>query len=511
MSIKRFCQMSVAAVALMLTMLMGACSSAPSAEDILETIPANSLTVIRFDIKSMLDNAGVKESGGKYDLSDDLDRLFDELPSGVREKAEDLLRVLPAVDAENVFFFFTEKEEFAFTAGLKHAGEVADALKKEFGSPEKDGEFSIYEVDRDVRVILRKNQMWITESNSRLTRALDRAADDNFTSFIGPAQHLLESRTLSVVLNLKSISKVSGADFPAQLEDYKKDFVTIDANLDGPALTVESSMMNADGKNKYPGDMFEEINTSFLRYIPGDATAVFAVGKPTEAFKDLVRSVVHHVDEAVERVLSVDGTSGFAMVMPETFNEILEQSNWNYIGFTHMPQAMVNELADGMFEQAPNVAHQYNYTNPWGYSMIGFGGPTVYWGNYDGYLMFSSQPITSNNNNSFTTALEGKCAAGCVLLPKSCPLMTEFEIPFGATATFALESDGAKGVLKLTGTDDGMLESLIRLAADKKWQRRITDKFFGYQERSYDNYDWDYDDYEAVEEVAVEDYDSIAY
>lgn len=509
MSIKRFCQMSVAALALMLTMMMGACSSAPSAEEILETIPANSLTVIRFDIKSMLDNAGVKESGGKYDLSDDLDRLFDELPSGVREKAEDLLRVLPAVDAENVFFFFTEKEEFAFTAGLKHAGEVADALKKEFGSPEKDGEFSIYEVDRDVRVILRKNQMWITESDSRLTRALDRAADDNFTSFIGPAQHLLESRTLSVVLNLKSIYKISGADFPAQLEDYKKDFVTIDANLDGPALTVESSMMNADGKNTYPGDMFEEINTSFLRYIPGDATAVFAVGKPTEAFKDLVRSMIN---EASGRLFSIDGTSGFAFMMPNSFNEILEISNWNVIGFTHMPQDMVNELADSMYDQTPNVAHQYNYTNPWGYSMIGFGGPTVYWGNYDGYLIYSTQPITSNNSNSFTTALEGKRGAGCVLLPKSCPLMTEFEIPFGATATFALESDGAKGVLKLTGTEDGILESFIRLAADKKWQRRITDKFFGYQEAAYDDYDWDYTDYDevAVEEVA-EDYDSIAY
>lgn len=505
MVFKRLSQWLLTTAVVALTLLTAACSSAPSAEDVLATVPDNSVVVFRINLKSALDNADIQLKDGKYVLSEDLESLMSEAPSGAQSQVEDFLKVLPAADIENIFVFVTEREEWAVTVGLSHAGAVEEGLKAELGAPEKDGDYKIFDIDRRTHVMLRDNQLWLTDEVNKVKRAIERAEEESFTAYAGPSQYLLGDHSLAVAVNMKSVRKIADRGWPEALDKYSKDFITFDSKLDGPAITACLSTMDAEGKCTFPGKLFTKLDTSFLRYVPDNAMVVVALGKPERELLSEMSSVIRNA--YTDTILShVDGTSAFALIPPADGNlySYGNDNNWDYVALSHMQKDEIEEISNLFaFNMGVDInpACQYNYTSPWG-SLVGFGGNAMYWGNYDNYLAASSQPLTASHTNSFAATFEGKRAAACVVLPKNSPIPTELKLPFGASLTATYETDGVKAVFKLVGSNDAILKSIFHVVADKKWRREVVDGFFGENEnRAEDVYV-----YEDIEEVEPDYY-----
>lgn len=502
---KLMCKWMAALAALAVMLMTGACSSSPSPDEVLETVPDDAVNVTRIDLKKIFDNAGIREDDGKYVMSDDLETLFGQLPSSARDRFEQALAALPGIDAENLFFWVTPKEELAFTVGLKHASEVSDALKKEYGAPVKEDGFEVYEMERDVIIAIRDNQLWVTDKLSHLTRALNRADEAPYTANIGPSQYLLGERAVTSVLSIPALAKASGSEIPEPLRDYRNDFVCMSADLKGPALTAQTTLMNKDGKSTFPGDFFGEIDMSALRYVPGNAAIVAALGRPARELIDMMYNEggMRRGDKASEMLDAVDGTSLFALIPPSSATRIADHKSWNYVMLTHMDQEHVNSMCGEICSTtgvAENATSHYSFTHPYRpFSAVG--GQTVNWGNYDGYFVASSLPVSGGQNNSLTTAFEGKRGVLWAALGADNALVKELGLPFGLEFRATYDADCLNGLLRLTGSEQNFLEALIHLAADSKWQREVTGALMGMTGSGY------YDDAatEVVEEYEVYD------
>lgn len=501
---KFMCKWMAALAALAVMLMTGACSSAPSPDEVLETVPDDAVNVTRIDLKKIFDNAGIREEDGKYVLSDDLETLFDQLPSSARDRFEQALAALPGIDAENLFLWVTPKEELAFTVGLKHASEVSDALKKEYGAPVKEDGFEVYEMERDVIIAIRDNQLWVTDKLSHLTRALDRAGEAPYTANIGPSQYLLGERAVTSVLSIQALAKASGSEIPESLRDYRNDFVCMSADLKGPALTAQTTLMNKDGKSTFPGDFFGEINMSALRYVPGNAFAVAALGRPArEVFELLYKEGMRRGDEASRMLEAVDGTSLMALMPPSDVSRIGDMHSLNYVMLTHMDREMTATMCENMCAAMgvpTNGTSHYSYTSAYG-PIFDTGGNTVNWGNYDGYFVVSSLPVSGGQNNSLTTAFEGKRGVLWAALGADNALAKEFGLPFGLEFRATYDADCLNGMLRLTGSEQNFLEALIHLATDSKWQREVTGALMGMSGSGY----YDGADTEVAEEYEVYD------
>lgn len=496
--------------------VLSSCSSEPSLDDMLKVIPDDAAMVARLNVASLLDNAGMKRDGDKFLMSDDIESIINGLPGDVQEQFEQLLEAIPAIDIENIIFYATSfdgDDDIAFIVGLKKASEIESYFKKEFGAPEKKDDYNIYDAGTGLWFVIKDNMLWMTPDTKTLIKNIKRTQDgENFTANIGPAEYLAGSPTFAAVVNVKKIADEMNAREREMLENYRKSYICFAATLDGPALTGALTMMNKDGKTTFPGDMAGEINTAVLRYVPENAMFAMAIGKPSSALLDALDAESHYRRDAraAQYLDGVEGTTMVAIVPPSSAEDMLNYTKWNFIFSVDMEQSLVDELVTrlasepGYYMTSESLGdNMYKVHNVYGNTVFGFGGPDVYFGNNSGNFVLSTMPIRTDCNNSFTTAFSGKRGAAVASVASNNALLKELKLNLGLNVVANYENDGCKLTIKLTNTDKNLLEELISLASNERWQREVTSvllEIFG-SGKAYTTSDYSYDDWDVPVEV----------
>ncbi|MDE6270455.1 MAG: hypothetical protein K2M12_06335 [Muribaculaceae bacterium] len=155
---------------LAVVLLAGSCSRKFEGKEILSTIPAESSFVVRVDAKVLLENAGCTRNSDGWYAGQGLDALLKQSTNATRKKIEYLLKLVPVVDKQTFYVFRYNKTTIA-TCSLLHTEAVTDALKKEFGRPDRVSGFDVY----DESIVVRGNQMWMPASVKSVEEALEAA------------------------------------------------------------------------------------------------------------------------------------------------------------------------------------------------------------------------------------------------------------------------------------------------------------------------------------------------
>lgn len=518
-AIARRIQYGMAAFAgVIMTLLLNSCGSAPDAEKMLETIPADAFFVVRVDAGKIIDNAGIELKDDKYVLSDDLDKLYDQLPSDGRDAVDAILKGLPALDVKTFMVYMYDKERVIATCGLEHEKEAKLALEKELGKPSSEDGFDVFDND-GVVIAIKDNQVWLSDKLKYITKALDMAKEKNFTANEAASAYLMGEHAIAFTANIASVYDFAisegGRSAEQQLEtfkEYKDSYICMAVDLDGATIKYTCSAIDNTGKAVAPFQATEMINTDFLGYVPGNAIAVAAMGAPTSQVLDQINKTTNYRNQEFAKYIDgINGTIAFAVVPPASIGEMFRTENWGFTLMAHMPSYLSTDIMNMIVAQFNDPYYytivaegdQYHVTSR--YRTL-FDSYNIYFGTFNDYLIISNRRISGGQSGtSLAKIFEGQRMEAYAALSKDNSLVAPLNLPFGAEAKFIGDSSESSLSLSLTGTSKKFIEAIISLAADQRLQRNIIEAVNSYSRQSYQDDYYNYGDSMIAEVEIVDD------
>lgn len=466
-------------VAVVLTAAMASCSGSDT--DVLSTIPADAEMVVRINLDKVLASAGFTKDGAKYVPGEGVNRLLAEATGADRARFDDFISALPALDAENAYFF-TLKNDAYLTCPLRHRAAIVEALTENSGKPEeKDG--LMYFNDG---IIVSDNQIWMSMplNDDKLTEILADAKKASARGNDVIVKAMTENEAaLSVVINYKALSGLNPlfAASSMLMSDYLDSFLTYHISLEGNALNFTGSMIRTDGSAISMSEIASEIDDKFLKFVPSTAIAALAFGKPDEeALQHMLNGMPAYVSNIIEPyVKAIDGTVAAAVTPPADMHQLLNPTAWTFTLMAQYDESGAGELlrmAAGLGQQGLNVTtmdDQIMINVPGG--IDGYSPANFYVGYLDGTLVASTQPISSKNSNEFAKEFAGYYSAGFLHVPAAGEIVRTLALPFGIDGYLHCEGEVFSGRCVLDGSDAPFVESFLLAATDRKMQRDVVE------------------------------------
>lgn len=404
-------------IAAVVLLLAGASCAEPSRGKLLHNIPesATMAGIVNF---SQFTDAGVT----------------DENASNIFHNFGEMREVVSSANSDGIAAFFSQgsgvdltvfavDNDDNFTSSLTAAGFATDS--------EADAETRVFNSQNsNLRVALSKltpgfgwmADCWSADKFAEaVTNAANQSKANNITIYKGIAEYLENSNGVVIMaLNCHQL------DEKLPLDGDESQWLCSQLTISDKTVALNGQRMLSTGKPvEIPG--FKTISNDFLRYVPGNAAIVAAVGLTPEVDWDaasrLVSALNREANFAVSLVLpylkSIDGTVAVAAVPREGVDpNNLSPEMIDFLVMAHMPQKEVNEA----IEQIRSLAEQTGLetqTDKEGITTVTLDNITVKLGNIDGYLTVSTLPLDGKANNSFAPDMEGKEGAMVCVVPLS--------------------------------------------------------------------------------------------
>jgi len=457
-------------------MVAGACSKVETS--LLDTVPESAPVVAVINADLLLKRAGCQINGGTVQLSPQLQKLAGT-PAEASTAVTSTLRMLtdlygvidmsevvlvginPGQNSNDTFFTFTVSDRSALvskmeTLGLKNTG--------------SDG-IDVYAGD-EWTVAMRDAQGWLIPAGTDFEKARSYFTAPDRKESIGAQTGIADF--------LNSDNAVNIAVLTSGLSDNKDDKgrrACIGVKVDDSVIGMRMQLISPDGVVSDFASEFQEIDTAFLRYVPGSYIGAAAVGFTSSfdwsALGTLAamvggRDAATIAKMAIPVLSKIDGTlavaAGPAGGAPAIAD--INLKTWNFLVMAHMAQADV----DATLSQIDAMALQLGAspikweTGPANVSAWRLpDGTELYAGNVDGFLALSNRDLNPDGENSMADTFESMRAAIAVNIPAGSEVVKAFNLPFGFNISMQCQESSLHMRFSLNGTGSSVLQALLDL------------------------------------------------
>ncbi len=454
------------------TLALGSCYSHDD-DNVMSTIPDNTMWVAKVNADRILSNAGITMDGTRYKLSETLEDLSRNLSGREQEVLDQILSLMPAVDTENIYLYMTAGKEVIATCLMEHRSQLMKALTERFGEPESEGDFKIYEINGDVLVI-RGNQMWAGDKASYIIDAVRSASEKgSLADAPGYSRYFGADKAVTVINDYRMLAGILGKNGIPINTDEMPDKMAWYIDLQNESMILGGGGFSNDGTEKPITDTkINRIEKSGLVYVPDNAIATIAMGSFKEGLMSEILDEAGIYDTTVKEILEgINGTVTVSAVAPADVNDLFRVPAWNLtlsIGMeadaarrtmTAVEQLIHPQEADGM--------KILDFGSPY---MIG-GGKIYYRYFEDGYLAAGTMPVSNDNNCQLVKDMPGQLAALHAYEGKDGNIARAFDMPWGINLYTREAGNGGEVVLTLEGSDRPFIDAILTLATDSNWQR----------------------------------------
>lgn len=445
-----------------LVCMMWSCNSKDTA--LLESVPLESKAVAMVNVKDVLSNMGCSFENDGLKISEALK----DTPLGSLGKTDlsTLGAVAKGIDVEKLVIFQPEgMRDPVVTFVVTDAAELDNLATKGENKAQKSEVkgYTVYFSGRK-SVLVKEDRGWLVQMEPE--KAVD-AVDGILEAASGDGKSVGSVTALNDFMATTHaagiVANMAGSGF-----GDKDSWALADVILDGNTMGINLKWVKTTGE-EIKQDYFQEIDTDFLRYVPGDFNLVFAMGvKDGEKLAGAMQGVTGMMGFQQRAILGalipylrqVDGTLSVAMVTPEP-NAPADMNNLKFIAMVKMPQAKVDEALSDLNAMLGTYGAKVEKSGS-GYKAA-LQGTTFYLANADGNLAVATVPIESTRNNSLTPRVQNNDMALSVTIPS---LAGYFRDAPSCGVDFSGVLKGNEMMLKctFTGTKAGFLETLAAMA-----------------------------------------------
>ncbi|MDE6495468.1 MAG: DUF4836 family protein [Duncaniella sp.] len=446
--------LAVAAIA-----LLGMTGCSHEAE-LTDTIPANVAAVVRIDVTELFERAGFEKKGSEVVAPD----YWKDAPSEILEVFSN---VSDGVDLDNVIVVQTAAGRQVITFEVKDEKALTEVLEKNDKSVTKEDGYNAVSTHQ-FSMIFNDKQGWAMENRdvkgiiSTVKAMEDDAKKQSIAKLAGIKQFLEKDYTINIAGNTAAMG---GNSIPAELQEV---WGTVGINVEEKEITFEGHALKADGDVVEVNEL-QAINPAVLSYIPGATNFVALAGCTPEINWDGIIEAISTLGGVQARgvmgilspyIKSIDGTVMIAAgASPDSSFD--DYDSWQFITMIHMPQAKVNEA----LATARNMMSRYGI--PFSEDKDGVMSArmtpdiSLYAGNVDGYLAVANRPFSPNRQNGLAKNFVNK-NGGLYFDIQSLRLLNPSAPAWGINIVTEINSDNVKGAVKLNGTNDDILPTIIK-------------------------------------------------
>lgn len=562
------------ALVMLLALVTTSCSS-DSGTKFLERIPENTDVVLVGNLKTIMESAGGSLDNDKITLPSVVLNKMGSSKKKELKKVNDFLEEAGiSTEVCALTYNFSDKSPIIIFA-INSEKKFAKAIKKLGFDKESDDDgttiykMQTYESDYDedwnsyVYIAVNDGYGYMLpdiskedDSNpeSTLTSFIEDASEKPFTK-LACAEYITSGNAGGLAIRIPDMLRTAlkMAGMPSVVTDIYSGMICMTGSLDKESATSKIKWFDEDGKEKdfsklgLPGNFNTNIDPAALAYMSKDESIVSAVSMKDVDWSTITKAIAKqdHMPQNVMDVVNnylkkIDGTMAFGLGVTgglEAFakmnygKDVLNQMAFTVVVGTKRGEA--KSIVDDLANMAGSFGIPLNTTaNGFSLSIPGEEG-TIYLEAQGNYLVLANHQIKKSNSNATVKALDFQnyvsAAAFCV--SKDHPLFRDLDINndllLTATtdaktfeATFKAEIKGGKA----EGFIAKFIETIINVidnedAIEAQWDR-YREEFRGpsYYD-SYDDSDYDYDDYaeyEVADSVVAEpapvvEYDEYGY
>lgn len=226
------------------------------------------------------------------------------------------------------------------------------------------------------------------------------------------------------------------------------------------AVSFETRVLDREGNQVGIGEIFDEISTSVLGFIPPDAVIVGAFGRPAADLRILDNIFRQYTGVPASEIT---GTSAFSLALAGSVDNLRsagpEAFNIQFI------TAADGENAGRMVAVREELSSDSRIVD--GQSVARVNEGELYFGVLDGYFAQSlNRPFSSAYDNGLAPVFEGKRLAVAVNIPYGSSLMRGLGLPAGVSLDIALTADILKARLRFNGSSDPAILTLLEINRD---------------------------------------------
>ena len=433
-------------------------------DNLLDNVPYNSKVIATVNLDLILKNAGCQFRDGTILLSNDLavlrDRYFQDRSTAVNM----VLLTASTVDLKKVVIYQLDNLDPVLTFRIKNKDIFTALATGAAGKMESIGKFDVFELEKCV-IMTSGNIGWLSSSVTNIEKSLAPNKGKKHEGF-NNAKNIIDSSDKAVAMAINLHQSIDAAPDNGVVQYFKNTWVIGEVNLADNILGLSFKAIDRGGEALDISPYIGEIDPDFLRYTPDNTQLLFTIGSVNgidELYTKIRTALSPEVRESIDRFLpyikEIDGTTSVAVNPVATGSSLTDFSldTWDATIMTHLPQHSVDGIVTmighlgTLTGQAPSDDEQPSFT---------IGDKEVFYGNYDGYLAFSTRPISADYNNSFTTVVLGSRALLMLDIPYKSETMKAFDLPFGFYMSLRLENTSLNGRLKFNGTNAPFLSAL---------------------------------------------------
>lgn len=421
------------AVAFAALLLLGSCSK-DREKPMQEYVTADTSIAAMVNLDEVFRQAGLP-FGEKQVLDEERERIMSLATSSFMTDALEPLVSAHSIDTRQMLLLKTGNGNAEIACVCVADEEAFDRVAEEEGYPAK--------------AVSVGRLRFLSENEGAIERLLSQVGKEQ------PAE-------LAAIKEFLGTENAANVLFHSPASFGKKHIEWVTASFSAANDILSADIQALDGENNYVefGKLFGEINPSILGFIPADAVAAAAFGRPAENLRWL-----DTVTEQWAGVSATDltGTSAFSLALAGSVDNIR----------TAGPEAYNIQFVTAVDETGkPDLAAKFAERYPAAKNIDGQRvgseyGCDIYSANADGYFAISlNRPISPAYGNDLAPYFEGKRFAAAINIPHGSSLMKGFGLPAGVSLNIGCTSDLLKARLRFNGSSKPALQILAELDGD---------------------------------------------
>ncbi len=444
--------------------MLSSCSSIEEKE-LLMTVPADASLVTISNWDTLLKNAGCQANQGKVTLSADLKQLFESatLPFG------EIIGMAQFININEIVTFKTADQIQVATFRITDADGFYESIKKSFPKGKEEKGFICHESSQaTASLFVKGSQGWLVEGQttsvkwlSKMLNDADHAPISNFQSI---KNFLEQEKALNIIVSNKMLN----------IEMLDKDgWVCTSMEIQGANVKINIDLINEDGTSIDIGKTLSTLNPDYLRCVPPNSSAIFAIGVSSNFEWDNIEATILPLlsfrlrgsfEVYKQYIEAIDGTIVIAASPAGSAPGIanISTDTWDFTLLAHMPPNRIYEAINTVVAYMRRSGIKVLQEN--GMYLLPLPEGPLYIGYKYGCLALSTREIDEwTPNTTLVNAFAGRKALVALEVPFNSEIMKAFELPCGFNLYAGIDNSGLSLSLRANGNNQPILQTLISL------------------------------------------------
>lgn len=435
---KRIKSITYFTLALVLPMLLGACSNnSGNFESAVDAIPENARSAAVLNVEKL----GERTSDF---LPSDLITPFQAILSADKE----------AINHSEIAIFTIPKGYTLGAVKIENRDKLISQLPEACSEAEGFGDYAVYDCGKR-KIAIGESICYITPDIKTLKQML-KEKRPAVSAIVGVRQFLANPdeaiKTAAIASDLYG-KKLEGLWLCRAL------------HFTDSSISVDLSLIQPDGESGQIGTLLaDEIDPAVLGFIPDGCSLVAATGRQLEGAKmfgieSMMRSYI-----PVELNLSESGTTAW-YARPAgalSADDLLDPRVWNFASVSQASQTEGEAMIEGYLDQVGGHARKNPETDCY---TVGYGSQEATFGYINGYSVTGlNGEINPSSSNSYTQDFRGARMVVIIDIPKGSQLQHAAELPCGASLNVKATTDNLHAKLRFYGNPAPALETIDNIS-----------------------------------------------